>query len=210
MALEHCGATRKRGGRCARPAGWGTDHVGAGHCKNHGGCTPNGELYGAGILAKRELAVMGRPIDIEPAEAILECIRITAGTILYASERIAELDAADAVGPVRTTKRRPLKGEYGQETHGDDVEEVAYEAPAAHIWIVMRDSAMDRIVSYSAVALRLGIEERRIKLAEDQGQLLADVIRGVLADLGVANHPDAPVVVRRHLSLAAANGTLAA
>lgn len=36
-----CGAKKRQGdGACQRPAGWGTDHVGDGRCKLHGGSTP--------------------------------------------------------------------------------------------------------------------------------------------------------------------------
>ena len=35
-----CGAhTRQQGARCGRPAGWGTEHVGNGRCKLHGGAS---------------------------------------------------------------------------------------------------------------------------------------------------------------------------
>lgn len=38
---QYCGATAKSTGKpCKRPAGWGTDHVGFGRCKLHGGATP--------------------------------------------------------------------------------------------------------------------------------------------------------------------------
>jgi hypothetical protein len=35
--VANCGAKKKRGGLCGRPAGWGTDHPGTGKCKLHGG-----------------------------------------------------------------------------------------------------------------------------------------------------------------------------
>ena len=35
-----CGAKKRKGGICGRPAGWGTDHPGEGKCKLHGGATP--------------------------------------------------------------------------------------------------------------------------------------------------------------------------
>jgi hypothetical protein len=39
-----CGARKRQpkhpGERCARPAGWGTEHLGFGRCKLHGGATP--------------------------------------------------------------------------------------------------------------------------------------------------------------------------
>lgn len=192
-----CGAKTRAGGQCQRGAGWGTGHSGVGRCKLHGGSTPNHELAGAVMLARREAFVMGRPLDVEPHEALLECIRIAAGEVQYASEQIARLEESEAVGPTVTT--RPLKHEKGAESSVDRVYEEG--APAVHIWIEVRHRAMDRLVNYSKIALAAGIEERRVKIAEQQGQLLVQVIRGVLADLGVANHPEAPAAVRRHLTL---------
>lgn len=43
---EICGAETRDGGECQRPAGWGTDHVGEGRCKQHGGASPSGEDHG--------------------------------------------------------------------------------------------------------------------------------------------------------------------
>lgn len=196
---DYCGAKTRAGGKCTRPPGWGTGHPGIGSCKFHGGSTRNHEVAAAVTLARRELAVMGRPLDIEPHEALLECVRITAGEVQYASDRIAELDIADAVGPVVT--ERPRKGEYGMEEHGDNVRELG--PPALHIWIVVRQHAMDRLVNYAKIALVAGIAERQVKIAEQQGQLLAEVIRGILRDLGVDDRPEAPAIVRKHLSLVA-------
>jgi len=34
---EQCGATTRDGDPCQRRAGWGTNHVGEGRCKQHGG-----------------------------------------------------------------------------------------------------------------------------------------------------------------------------
>jgi hypothetical protein len=198
-----CNARTRKGTPCTFQAGWGTGHQGTGRCKLHGGASPQAELSGAVTLARREMLVMGRPLDMEPHEALLECIRIAAGEVAYASERIAELDAADAVGPVVSTHRRPLKEEKGAEDPRTEVEEVRVEAPALHIWIVVRQHAMDRLVNYSKIALAAGVAERQVRLAEQQGQLLVEVIRGVLTDLGVNEHPEAPAVVRKHLTLIA-------
>jgi hypothetical protein len=37
-----CGAKTRAGGRCKQTAGWGTDHVGEGRCKLHGGAAKRG------------------------------------------------------------------------------------------------------------------------------------------------------------------------
>ncbi|MFW6437717.1 MAG: hypothetical protein ACOCZ7_01780 [Armatimonadota bacterium] len=42
MSNSICGAKTRAGTRCELRAGWGTDHVGEGRCKLHGGKTPRG------------------------------------------------------------------------------------------------------------------------------------------------------------------------
>ena len=195
-----CGAKTRGGSPCKQAAGHGTNHVGVGRCKRHGGASPNAEMGGVVALARRESQVMGIPIDVAPHVALLECIRITAGEVQYASERINELTPDDAVGPVVTS--RPLKEEKGAEDPSTYVEE--FGPPALNIWIRVRHEAMDRLVNYSKIALAAGIAERQVRIAEQQGQLLAAAIRGVLEELGVADRPEVPSVVRKHLSLLAA------
>ena len=45
MTENICGATNRHGEPCGLPAGWGTDHVGDGRCKLHGGASPRGEEH---------------------------------------------------------------------------------------------------------------------------------------------------------------------
>ena len=196
-----CGAKTRSGGTCRHTAGANTGHLGVGRCYLHGGRSPQGELSGQLVLARQEATVMGRPLPIEPHEAILQCIAIAAGEVRYASERIAELDLGDAVGPVVTTHVRPLRHEKGADSTDETVQEIRHEAPALHIWITTRRQAMDRLVQYSATALKAGVEERRVRVAENVGQALADAIRGILTELGVASDPRTPAIVRKHLTL---------
>lgn len=189
-----CGGKKRKGGKCTQPAGWGTQHPGAGRCKLHGGSGPAAQVKGLVELARREQQVMGAPLSIEPQDAILECIRIAAGEVAYSSERIAELEVADAIGPVMTRMERSAE---------TDVEEVREGPPALHIWIVIRQQAMDRLVAYSFAALKAGIEERRVRVAEQQGMLLAQAIQGILRELGVSDKPEVAGIVRKHLTLVA-------
>jgi hypothetical protein len=174
--MELCGAKTRKGTPCEKTAGWGTSHVGVGRCRQHGGASPEAEVRGVVELAKREARVMGLPEDAEPHEALLRCIRITSGELTYMSAQVAELKSA------------MVSTMFGSQIH---------------TWITARQQAMDRLVGYSRVAIAAGLAERQVKLAEQQGELLAQVIRGVLADLGVADHPEAPAVVRKHLTLVA-------
>jgi hypothetical protein len=38
--MKPCGATTRAGNACKKQAGWGTDHIGEGKCRLHGGATP--------------------------------------------------------------------------------------------------------------------------------------------------------------------------
>ena len=190
-----CGGLKRKGGKCSLPAGWGTSHVGVGTCKLHGGSTPQAEVSGLVCLARRERQIMGAPLSIEPQDAILECIRISAGEVAYASERISELEASDAVAPVKRTLVR--------KTDDGTVQEVRLDAPALHIWIRSRREAMDRLVSYSFAALKAGIEERRVRVAESQGALLAGAVQAILRELGVDQRPEVAGIVRKHLTVLA-------
>lgn len=201
MEPDHlCRGLTTAGGYCGKTAGWGTNHAGAGRCKLHGGAAPSGEISGQILLARREYQVMGVPIDISPIDALLECIRIAAGEVAYASNEIARLAPAEAVGPVISTLERPMKGEYGVELH-DVAKETRSEAPQLHIWIRVRQAAMDRLVSYSATAIKAGVDIALVQIAEETAQRLATAVAGILTDLGVRDHPEAPNVVRKHLQL---------
>ena len=177
---DRCNAKTRAGNECQRPAGWGTLHVGAGNCKLHGGSTRNGELSGAVTLAQREAKRLGREVPIHPHDAIVWSIEIAAGELMYANEQVAHLDIERWV----TVSDRLV-----------------------HPWVVFRNQANDRLMNYAAIAARVGIEERRVQLAEQHGERIAKVIRAVLLERGV--DPDAPETresVRRHLTLVAGDG----
>jgi hypothetical protein len=210
-ACPKCAAKTRKGSACTRDAGWGTMHPGVGRCSSHGGASPQAEVSGLVQLARREMQVMGMPLSIEPEQSILECIRITAGEVAYASERISELEVSEAVGPVATLKLVPASG--GDEGEGSiplpAVDEMRFAAPALHIWIVVRQQAMDRLVNFSFAALKAGIEERRVRVAEQQGMLLAQAVQGILKELGVDQRPEVAGIVRRHLTLVAGQQSVA-
>ena len=197
-----CGAKAATTGKsCLRPAGWGTLHPGEGRCRFHGGASPQAQLKGAVEVARKELHMrMGDGLPIHPIAAILKCISIANAEVDYWSRRVIELEEEQLAAPVVTT--RPLKLEKGAESSTERVEE--HGPTELNIAIKARHQAMDRLTHYSNVALKAGIAERQVRIAEQQAQLISTALRGILSDLGVSNHPEAPQVVRRHLALLSA------
>ena len=181
---DQCGALTRKGTPCEHELGWGTGHPGEGRCRLHGGLSPNAEVAGQVALARREAVVMGVPLPIEPHEAILRCIEIVWAEVRYCSERVAELSDEEAAGPVVTRVDRPLKEEKGAESTEYRAEEVHYGDPKLHIWIQARREAMVQTVQFSVAAAKAGIQERLVKLAEGQAQILADAFTELVKRLG--------------------------
>lgn len=177
-----CGAKNRAGNPCQRPAGWGTDHAGYGRCKLHGGSHKNGRAQGRKLMAAEAVVTYGLPREIDPHNALLEELHRTAGHVAWLATKIAAFeDDAD------------LKQYAGSE------DGMLWEKPA--VWIDLYHRERKHFAEIAKTCVSVGIEERRVQLAERQGQLIADVLRGVLTELGVIDRPEVPAVVRRHLTV---------
>ena len=179
---EICGANKTAGGTCQQPAGHGTQHVGEGRCKFHGGCTPSHNKAAAREIVRRGTLWYGDSVDVSPDEALLQEVHRTAGHVFYLERRIADLNVeADAADE---DEAKLLSHELGRL-------QSLYPAERKHLLQVCQ------------VALHAGIEERRVKLAEQMGEQIARLLDGVLGELELNEDQlaKAPAVVRRHLTL---------
>lgn len=175
-----CGAMGRKGTPCKRPAGWGTQHVGDGRCKLHGGNTATHRTAAVRTMIQTEMlgTTLGAhlAVDIHPTEALLELVKMTAGYVRWLNAEVAALGRLEESSYV-TGLHEPkvlirLLGEY-----------------------------TDRLARFSKMALDAGVEERLVSLAEAQGELVASVLVNVLSDLALspAQQAAAPEVVRRHM-----------
>lgn len=175
---DKCGAKKKNGDFCELDAGWGTDHTGSGPCKFHGGSTPNAILN----AARAKATVMGVAIDVSPHEALLQCIRIMAGQVMYCNEMISQLSPEDALGhPMEYVERDGYTSEEGRVSY----EETRKKVPMMNIWIRTRDTSLDRLAKFSKMALDAGVNERRVQVAEGLAGALAPALRAMFNDLGL-------------------------
>ena len=188
-----CGAKTKSDGHpCRNTAGFKTgDHVGAGRCHLHGGCTPSGRKSAQKIIATKAVATYGLPREIEPQDALLEEIWRTAGAVDWLQAVVSQMDPDDLV-----------YGLHEEFTGGEHGGQRKYRA-APNVWLTKYQEERRHLVLVCRTAIAAGIAERQVRLAEETGKMIADVIKAVLKDLGVANHPKANETVRKHLSLVA-------
>lgn len=89
---QSCGAKTRRGTPCKKPAGWGTDHVGIGRCKLHGGATPiKHGLYSTVTEARRRelLELVQSRSDATDATTAIDALE---ANILNLYERLRMLE----------------------------------------------------------------------------------------------------------------------
>lgn len=171
-----CNAPKRSGGLCKRPAGDQTDHPGIGRCKFHLGNTKTHRAAAVTVQAQRDVILFGARRDIHPAEALLELVQWTAGEVDYWRQRVRELDESDLTWGITRVK-----------DDGDD-RGTTEEARPNIAYSMLRD-ASDRLEKYSTAALRAGVSERLVQVAEQQGaQFLAVLIRS-LTRLGIDVSP---------------------
>lgn len=188
---SRCTATSKTTGkRCGNPR-----LKGAKTCRFHGSATQRSKAKAARVVAEEQaskaVATLGLAVDVSPVEALLEEIRWTAGHVQWLRARVEELEAEELVwGQVEDTVKT------GAESGTKSVEKAA-----ASVWYELYARERAHLVTVCAAALRANVDERRVRLAEAQGEQLASVIRAILNDLRLtaAQQKLVGTVVPRHL-----------
>lgn len=165
-------------------------------CESHGGRAPQtraaADRRQAEEKAREALETYGRPIDTTPTEALLEEVRWTAGHVAWLRERVRELEQQTLTWGV-TEKVDKTAGEFPgvDTTHG----------ATPNVWLDLYQRERKHLVDVCKASIAAGIEERRVQLAEQQGNLLAEVIRKILGELDLSpqQQEKVPEVVPRHL-----------
>lgn len=145
---------------------------------------------------RRAVVTYGLPRDIDPADALLEEVHCTAGHVAWLREQVQALDPEALVWGVTEQVEKSAT-----EFPGTDV---TYSA-AVNAWLEQYRWERKHLIDVTKAAISAGIEERRVKLAEQQGALLNGVIRRILARLSLSPEQSAllPVVVPEELRRAA-------
>lgn len=195
--FARCGAKTRAGTPCAYPAGRGTDHLGYGKCKHHGGNSPSGTIAGA-----RQMAIaLGAELDLEPHEALLLTVRRAAMWERICASKVAALTDDQLI--VTHVRERVWAGNGENGTGGGTETITGLTRAELHIWLRAHQQAIRDLASIAKTALDAGVEERRVRVVESLGGQLADLIGGILADLKLdeAQKVIASESVRRHLTL---------
>jgi len=161
-----CGAKlHQRQGTCTQPAGWGTDHVGAGACKLHGGCMPNHQAGALRVLAEGQ------------ARAELARLGVEATPVLNPLEQLARL-----AGEAEQWKDilRAQVAALESLTTGDG---------RMHGEALALERALAQCGAFCIAMARLNIDDRIVKvnqrISEAQGVMMYNVMVAVFGELGI-------------------------
>lgn len=191
--MARCTATNRQGRQCGQQAVTGTTV-----CHYHGAKAPR-----ARTIARRRIeaeqarqAVSRLNLDtgtgkIDPRDALeLELWRTHIQVLLYQA-LVDDLSLEEG-------------GIYGRTYH-------ATGRPTGegkpHVLVEMRDRERQHLAQVAVHASKAGVEERRLRLEEERGRIVADVFRAVFNDPELGLEPDrrsqAMSVAGRHLRLLA-------
>lgn len=174
-----CGALKKNGEECKLRAGHGTEHVGRGTCKLHGGNSPSHVAKAQREEAVEAVERYGLAVEVDPNDALLEELHRCAGHVSWLNVKVSELQGDQGAGLIQSSPAglRPS------------------------VWVELYHLERKRLTDVAKTCLDAGIDERRVVVAEKTGQLFAQAIEGILSDLGVADDPRVGDVVRKRLTL---------
>lgn len=149
-------------------------------CGVHGGRSPQAKAAAKTRVAEEKaraaVVAFGLPRDVSPTEALLEEVRWSAGHVAWLREQIALYERREEIAEIITD-------------------------PDMRALLTLYADERDRLVRVAKTTLDAGVEERRVQLAESQGELVAGGIRRILAALNLTAEQEAlvGVVVPREL-----------
>jgi hypothetical protein len=189
-----CGARKKNGERCRSFAGQGTDHLGTGPCKFHLGNSKNHRLHAAKVEAQAKAAQFGELYDLEPVEALLWMVRMSAGQVRYLQREIEE--AGDKFETAAATR---LWNE--ERDRLARISKAAIHGGVAERAIVLAERTGTAI----GEVLRNVFWDPELGLTRDQRERLPDLLRrhlGAAERTGVLSSPPAVIEGRSSRALA--------
>lgn len=186
---------------CLRPAGYNTEHSGSGYCwkceialkKKPEGTPAALRRLHEEVVQKRQF--MGQHIDINPHDAIMTELRRSAGTVAWFEERIKEIGNDEENGGEQAALQQFTK-----------------MGVMPSNWMVLYQWERKHMVDVASLAIKAGVAERQVRLAEQHGQLLALAISNFLRAPELALTPQqqgmAPQIMSKILlSLPMGSGT---
>lgn len=177
---------------CTFPAGSGTDHLGFGKCKFHGGLSPSGKkaaaLEVARSIADRRNGEIMTQLDrirfggdraalpfVSPEEALIEEVQRSTAMVRWLEERIGmwptDVAANDDIGGLPSLVAETSKGVPGATDH--------------QAWLLLYRQEREHAAKVAKMAIDAGVAQAQVKIAQVQGAMMSKALRVILTTLGL-------------------------
>lgn len=171
-----CGAKRKGGELCTRPAGWGTQAPGHGRCKMHGGNFPNQIQHVQKVRAAEAVATYGIKSDLPPTAALLEEFQWSHGHVSWLRDVIQQIDPEALVWGVSEEHEKGAS-----EFPGVDVKKLAQP----NVWLRLYHDERKLMLDLGKTIESLKLEARWLDQVQRNAEVMRQVLLVVLANRGV-------------------------
>lgn len=152
------------------------------------------QIKAARAIAAENARFFGELADIGPHEAMIMEVQRSQGIIVWLEKKLIRLRDEDGL------------------PEDDILRQYTKLGIAPSVWMQLLNEERRHLVSVSAAAIKAGVAERKVKLAEDQARLIAGVMMSFIHDLELALTPAqmmaAPLIARRHLLALSSGETL--
>jgi len=175
-----CGA-KKRG----KDEACGSSPVPGGvRCGRHGGNSPKAKTAAEARIAEQELnhaigtlGITDKYPDVDPAQALLQEIRISHAHVQWLRERVAEIEPNELVWGITKTEA----GIGAQGPVDMTVQEAGFST-----WYRIYLTEREHFAKLTTMALKAGIEQRRIELEEQKAELVVVALKQIFAALNLS------------------------
>lgn len=195
-----CNAKKKNRTLCGANAGAGTNHPGIGCCKWHGGAMRNHVTKARRILLEQEMATYGIPIETTPEQGLMDEINRCAGHVAWLLSKVQSMTDEQLVWGPAEARRLERTSDVSELSEDVELFEVVMKA-GANVWLKLYQEERKNLRQACGIALKQGIEERRVRLAERQGMQLSLVFRAFCEEMQLdqATMYQVPEALRRAL-----------
>ena len=194
-----------------RVAGSGTDHHGRGLCDYHDWTVENEvgrqskQVQSARNEAYRQVQFFGLSVFTDPHTALMDEVQRSAGIVEWLRQKL--LTMAEALEEQnRASGGRPYDEDGHPVLSENDllVQFTPKNGQQPSAWWVLYQDERKHLVATSVAAIKAGVAERRVKIAEQQGALIVAMIFAFIHDTELGLTPEqiqkAPALIRKHMA----------
>lgn len=181
-----CIGKTKAGRQCHGSAATGKQR-----CDKHVGVKLDSDPEHLLALDRKKNPLAGEPLDISPIEAFLWRVSVLAGEVARLDEVCHELERDELIwGKTAETTEEGEDGQTRKTTYGARLS----------MWLIARSERERMLHAAAEAALKANVEERLVRIAEQEGAVIHKLMLAVLGDFGIeASDPRIPEVLPRRL-----------